>query len=939
MLVLRIKKWVAYVGILAILPGFSHSNDLVLQKTSRLMMDKGSIEYTLQTFKKNMNRYEGIPVLKDQFSRHTQLRSFSQTPSAYYIQHHRHEGYPFSSQFHEVSALEWKLQPCQRYRHPQEFFIANNDGGVRLRNDILHLPEITVAWKKNYTYGAVAPVAEVVEDRKMIFSATMDGFIRAIYPVTGALLWEYELPAGEIIEKPMNTVQEQKRTLLTAVSNRGNLYVLLASSGSLVGTKSLGPSLSAPLYGVKYNNHHYLIVVTAPVITCIQLSPFKIVWQREQEGSITRSPFSMRIGREKWIFTTSREGIITAIDFKGNTIWQRSAQDRLPFGASGFVYQAVPYIAGVGESGHAFLLHAGEGTVLSRITLPGRPRSDMSIHASALSFALVCDDPFTEDQSIFFSSEFFPQSRLPGRITLPGKKFLGPIGVRMDDETWYYVVDSQQQLWMLQHGSIRPLQGYPYSLDFMESSFYPHLEGGLVLTEYALYAAFPGAGLYAIGMPEASTVDRSFVSLKSQQHRHSSYRNDMDQMPSPDIRQIIPANLSFPDHERPFAEPAVFFHREHRTPYIVQADSNGDLNFYNQQGEVSFQLMTGSGPVLVAPQFDYISSREVRIYILGAHQLQAWLWDPTNHQLEKIWERRDLKSSGSTFMLTELKQGERLFFVDERKFFTSVCAKSGETIFREVVDAWQFAYYLIYTQPLIFCGSRKIDAISGRVLSRPFIRNSHSSMVGVAGRVYLFQSNDRYMKAFDAHSHEVIWRVQKLWCRKYCFQQTSPAVLYKGYHAWVYWPDYQRMLCIDVLRGFIMWRERLTDDYFLASPAIAETIFEPVVFAGTIKGRLFAWNVHSQINLKGFPMDLPGRISPREELKGCSTPLLLNGSLLIYRRETGLIQLGEIRENSRALDKIFFEVTPREEQEKRKIFNRAQLKWDGKIFFSNITNN
>ncbi len=910
-----------------------------MHKTSRQNLKTHAIEYRLRTEKTTMEPNNSQLIMKDPLSHHVDLSRIIDTPSAYYRNYQRIPGYPLPQEFHEVQQLEWIMEDSNRFRFPRQHFIGQRDGGVFFRDDLLHLPETTVAWHQDYTYGALMPLVDTVKGQTLVFSASMDGKLSAFQAVTGKTEWEHDFPLGEVVEQAMASFLVRDELLLAVGTSQGKIYFFSAEKGFKISEISLGRAISAPLYFLKHEKQLKIIAVNPHELVCINPENNSIVWRKNLSEVIVHSPLSIQVGSEHLIFTASQRGNIQARKLNGELAWQRSMQTGLPYGIQGFLYHGLPYLAGATANSDVVLMSGVNGGILSRITLPGPPRSFLSIDPESMSFGLVCADTEKVENSYFFNQHFFNEDRIPGKIALQGKTFLGPMGVRVDGESFYYLVDDQWRLWMLQKGSSRPLRGYPFKLAFTEGSNYPHLSGGMVLVEHALFLACPGKALFAVGLPKKHVMDASFRIPDTFHQTKSNYRFDLDSLPQASVSNTWQVPLLPADNRRPLPEPLSFFHPDTRQTYIVLGTAHGELSFYKPGGEHAFSLPLKTGKIYASPIFDYQKAQEITIYILSDSKLQAWKWNSITQELKLLWERKDLSSRGSSFMLTEQKTGQSLIFVDESKFLTAVCAKTGETIFREWADAFQFAYYVIYSVPLIFCGSKKIHAHTGKVLGRAFTPGAHSSLVGFSGKVMLLQADSMNMKAWDAHTLEHLWNVRRLWCRKYCFQNTAPAIMYKGYQALIYWADYNRLLCIDAGTGFIRWRASLREDYLLSSPVLVEDLRQSVVYIGSIYGILYAFDARSGMSLDAFPLILPGRTSEREELKGCSSPLVVNGMLLIYQMEYGLIQVGNIRENNRDLEDLSFEVLPHMNDKKKIIFNRAQLLWGNARFFSNIVKN
>ncbi len=922
-------------SLLVILPGLQLLEEVSLVKKSK-RLDPTIIEYTIKFHKENMQTFQGNPWIKDPLSSKVQLFSYEQTPSAFYLKRKRYHGYPLPQDYPYVTQIDWEIKDHQRFRYPQTNFTFL-DAGVYYRKDLFHLPETTLAWEKDYRYGAVMPCTDLVKERQYLFVPSMDGRLTAFHASTGKVFWEVQLPLGEIIDQALVTFEQNKRLIVAAGSNLGNLYLFSGENGATMQKIFLGKPMTAPLHYYSFNKSEGIIAITSDAVICFDLVNYSERWRRINTTGICHSPLSLIAGKELIFILSSDNGSIQALDEAGQTKWQRSMNARMLYAPLAFVQKGYPYVSGALSSKTAFLINAFSGSVIFQRSLPGEPRSPLSVDSTAMSFALMTSDPASEEDSIFFNDHFLTDERLKGYVSLKGKRFLGPIGFSIDQRSLYYIVDEQAKVWLLQKGSVQAMRGHqPFLLSLTEGAYYPHLSGGLVLTEYALFAAVPGRGLFVMGNPQRLTQDRSYRPLHTHLYSYSNYRNDLDQLPLAREPKVLSHQIPTESEKRPISSPSLFFDPYQRKAYAVVTDSMGHILLYNMQGKCEVVLPVEAGKVYVSPILEDTGEQKVNIYILSANSLQSWQWDRKHQRISRIWERKEFGSKGCTFIYVDQSEGTRLFFIDERSYLTSLNADSGETVFRQPVDAWQFVYYPLYAQPYIFCGSKKIDAVSGKVMSQSFIRSSQSSIVGLAGRVYLFQMDELDLIAWDALKETIIWRVRKLWCKHYCFQQTPPAIFNQTYHGWAFLSDYHRLLCIDVLSGYIWWRKSFQNDFLLTAPTIAETQNQALVFVGSVYGRIYAFDARNGFEVESYPFQLPGNPSEKDEIKGCSTPVIINGCLLVNRLEQGLYIFGKEEENLRDFPEIVFKVS-KASSTSDMIFNRAEIFWDGKAAYSNIT--
>jgi hypothetical protein len=106
------------------------------------------------------------------------------------------------------------------------------------------------------------------------------------------------------------------------------------------------------------------------------------------------------------------------------------------------------------------------------------------------------------------------------------------------------------------------------------------------------------------------------------------------------------------------------------------------------------------------------------------------------------------------------------------------------------------------------------------------------------------------------------------------------------------------------------------------------------VYVGSIRGKLYAMDGISGDGVPPYPLLLPGEEEPGQQLKGLSSPVLVNGMLLIMRVEFGLIALGKLKPPNQAYYPVLMTWQKKESLTKKYIFNRAQFFWDGYYRFS-----
>ena len=254
-----------------ILPVISPGNEVILQKASKQIKEQYLVSYSLELKKQSMMAFKGNPILRDRFSNKTQLDALAYTPSAYYFGSKRWSGYPLPGEYSEVTQLEWEIKENQRFRHSQDHFSNPSDTGANFREDLLHFPETTLSWEKDYSYGALPPLVDIVKGKQWVFSASMDGRLSAFHSSTGKVVWDFQFPLGEFVQHAMASFVYQDRLLISAGTNSGNVYFFLGETGSVFYKLNLGSPLNAPLHYFSSEEMTGLIAVSKKELICIDI--------------------------------------------------------------------------------------------------------------------------------------------------------------------------------------------------------------------------------------------------------------------------------------------------------------------------------------------------------------------------------------------------------------------------------------------------------------------------------------------------------------------------------------------------------------------------------------------------------------------------------------------------------------------------------------------
>lgn len=941
------------------------SKDFNIKKYSSVLKDEGSIEYKIGYSKETFIDAKN-PFIEDYIDNDLTITNISNPlPSSYKLGKVTYPGTPSKSDYKDIKSLKWDLPDWnineeKRLRFNQTFPAFNYSYNSSFRTDLLYFPPSKIFKKFPLTalpLGNVSPILEIVDNDLRLFIGTIDGRLLCLNPKSGYLYWEYKFPLGEGINAPFASFREKSNSKnvanIVVLTEVGRLYSFDCLDGSIIWSKKLSdkPIQAESIIKVLELQDKTLIsIICDDVLYVLDSKKGEEVLNLKLQNKASSTIF-FPFKNSFFIILSSKEGNISCISNEGKTLWGRSLNGTIDFDGTLAIFDGIPYLLFATSSKALYVLNGLTGEVLNTFTLPGKPRSSISFDPELLSyFLLTSSNTEQSEKSILYGGSLLlsnkPDPAYETKIEVDGKYFIGPSGIRIKDETILYFINEYGSLYATQKGAKKPVKGFPVQIVSQnEISSSQPFKGYIASTECTLFITSNSFGFVIIGAPFSiskksylsssnyiASEDLSFDSVNLSGGR---FRNDLDSLPESKITFKKPANLAPHDNAGHIITPTNFFDIERGEVLIAQTSANGIFSVLNLKGEEIYSIDPKIGPIYTEPLITFNEKGNKTIYLAGLNGVIAF--DYTTNK-EK-WRREDLGSFGSTFSIIKTESGDNLIFVDKYYYLASINAKTGETLFREKVDCKDFAISEIDGEKVIFCGSKIMKAIDGSVLSLSLNKGSSSTAVGINGKCLLMQSDDLDMLCIDPKSGDVVWRVRKLWCKKYCFDYQSPAVLRKGSWGLSIWSDYTRIVCVEISSGLIRWSFNSPLDYFVSKPTVVETPEGFFVFVGSINGKVYAFNCLTGELLPSYPIELPGKPLKEEVLKGASSPVVINGLLLVNRVEYGLIGIGNVRETNRLNIPLKFKARKTEEGKGEMIFNQAILYWNDKYKRSNIVKN
>lgn len=940
-------------------------SDFTIQKYSNILKDEDKIEYKIQYSKETL-KYVKNPIIEDRIDNDLTLTNVSSPfPSKYRLDGKIYEGAPLKEDYNDVDYLcwdikQWDLGEKERLRFNQAYPNSNYFYNSSFRADLLYFPSSQIYKKvllKDIPLGNVAPILEIVEDRQTLFLGTLDGRLLSINPKSGYIYWEHKLPLGEGINTPFVSFREksertQDESYIAVLTEIGKLYLFDCLDGSIIWSKKLldKPSLENCLMKVLELSDKTLIsLICGDELFIIDSKKGEEVLKLKLLSKANTSIFFFLKG-SPYLILSSTAGNIKCISINGEVLWSKNLNGEINYEGTLAIFDGVPYLLFATSAKTLYAFNGLTGEVLNTFSLPGVPSSSISFDPDLLSYFLLISHNLEPDKKSFFygGNLIEPSSLNETKIEVLGKSFIGPLGLRIKDETILYFLNEDGLFYAVQKKAKKPIIGFPVSIVSQnEISSSQPLKGYISSTENTLFITSTNFGYIIVGSPcsispkpylcSSNYLASEDLSDDSVNLSGSRFRNDLDSLPfDVNFSLLKPMNVSPHDNFGHILTPTTFFDSSKEEGRIAQTTVSGMLIIMNERGEEVFSLNPKIGPIYTEPLIISDPKKGIKtIYLIGSNGVTAL----NGLSIKEKWRRDDLGSFGSSFSLIKSASRNKLIFVDKYSYLTSLDSETGETLFREKVDCKDFALCEVDGEKFIFCGSKMIKARDGSVLRASLSDGSSSTAIGLRGKSLLFQSDDLDMLCIDAKSGEIVWRVRKLWCKKYCFDGSSPAILRKGSWALSIWPDYSRIVCIEVNSGLIRWSFNSKEDYFVSKPTIVETPQGAFVFVGSINGKVYAFNCFTGELLPQYPIQLPGKALKEEVKKGASSPVVINGLLLINRAEYGLIGIGSLKETNRLSIPLIFKVEVKETSKNKVIFNQAILYWDDKYKRSNTVKN
>ena len=871
----------------------------------------------------------------------TQLESI---PSGYSAKHQNYQGYPSPTEYPEVTSLQWNPVIPSYHRVRTAAYQEGYDYHTRYFPTFQHGVDSTITNRFQDSLIPMPPVLEWVRGEPLTVFATQYGEIIAWQPVLAYKKWSKQLPVNETIVSTFATYVDQNRTFLLLTTNKKILYQFDLETGREERRISLEETIQSPLQIWETAKQVLLVCKGEKQMFCWNVLQWKLLFQKQEPLFTDLSPFIVQIHQALVIIQPFNSGRIIALSLQGDTVWELAVTGKLYQDLSLLVRDGIPFLVTALDSSLLLLIRADTGTILFRKDLPGRPISPVVFEPTFLSVSLIVETK--QGIAGFFSTDLEESKRKDTWCPIPLQRCLAIYGFHLEKEPNYLIINEKLEWIVTEKGLRRLPEFYPNPLTRSEMEMtMPHRVPG-VLVQGALLLNLGSSGFCMLGHPiphdplhageykhTGATQDRS---LTEPPYSNQSSRKEMDTLPDFAKKRVIQMSIPHSDDHQPLLNPLLWVDKVTGRSYCTILSNPDTILILDDQLKIKCTLSLGFGTILAEPILEQEETGGLMIWAVTDQALTETRISPDFQKFTVTALAVDVCSKGGSFLKSSFSNGFELIWVDDQNQLVVFSMPKRQIRYKVIVDSKNIALQSWDGEKYLFCGSKVIQLRDGEVISQHGIHGSSSTVIPFQGKLYWIQSTEDDIVCKDGIQDKMLWFVRRLWCKSHCFFQSNPSVLADIQSGIVVVADYTRILSIDLSRGYILWSYPSRDDIFLSQPMVIRTSSTFLVYAGSLKGKLYALHAATGDLVRGFPLLLPGKEEPKEIMKGASTPILANGSLWIQRKEYGLVQFGSPAPSSLDFSLIRFRLQKKIHSLKNfSCWIRSILYWDTFFSFSN----
>jgi len=920
------------------------SNDFSLLKEA-IKQNNHQVHFYLKPQKNTFTSSFCEALLRDKIHPRSNLEEIYSLPTQYWIGQTVYPGFPTKEEYNTVDVLEWRYSPSKRHHWTQIAMHEEYNVGNWMREDI----RIPISTTPTHWYPCDVveqnPIVEEIHGNRIVVFFSLNEGIVCLNAITGKKNWNFLISAGEYITPGMASFRYKEELYIVAATSQKKILLFAAENGKLLNSKQMDTPVITPLHVFAWETKLYISFCTEDSMLIQDVFSHQVIWKNTHNAVSDLSPISLMANKDFVVLFPFQNGTIVGYNLSTGQQWNTQFEGQIKHNITSVAWNGTPYVSLATSKKKLIIFHPLHGKVLFSTELPGEPKSSVIFLPQYLQYFLVTQRSSQEDNIVFVSGQL-GEKAAQRAAEIPGKQILGFCAYRSGNMNKFLILNDQREFFTISPGETKIADTYPLSLSLIQN---PVAESTLgvcfALTEGMLWTIVPGEGIIRFGNPSPAL---NYSSLSMQNYLSSAYLNtssayicgescyqNMDQMPSGNIIQYIPRDLHLKEKTKPIPIPNCFWDPFQNQWFLVLTDTAGNVEFLNTKKERIYNIPLSLGYCYTAPLVDIDQKGNWNIFIVSSKKAVYVKFFPNQQRYETIWDAPDMQSTGST-LISFLYQDYRLFlFVTDTGYLVALDQQDGYLRFKKKVDADTFSTQYMNQKPVIFCGSHILHALSGEILTTFGYPHSDSTVISVDGTMLWLQSFEDDMICKNPLNGEIVWKVRKLWCKKYCYRSTSPSILQKGSIAFSYWSDYTRVVCVDIHTGMIRWRLQLADDYIVEKPIVIDMDSSSYVVCSTVSGNIIILDAFRGTMIKTLKM--PKAAKPTSTYTGLSSIGFVNGMVVVSHIGSGIYLIGDVQPVSVEYSPKHFSVTTISVAKRNKyLFNRAELYWKDQMCFSNI---
>jgi outer membrane protein assembly factor BamB len=946
------RKWQILLLIVAIcsmysfsIPTHFASGDFSLHKEATLEK-KSQVHFYLHPTKNKIAPISSTVSLRDKIPPRSILEGIYTLPSKYWIGNTYYDGFPSVEEYDSVDGLEWSFPPSKSHLWEQIGMTIDYNIGNCVREDITAHLQTTPSYIYPCDVTQQNPIIQEVDQKRIVVFSTLNEGIVCLDACSGQKVWDFIIAPGERIVEGMSSFRYKGDVYIVAATTHKKIFFIAAENGKIVQTLYTDAAIVSALHTFTWQDTPYVAFCTSKKAIIQEVFSKTIVWQDQTHFAKALSPISVMANHTFVVIFPFYNGSIVGVHLATKEKWQKQVDGQIPYNVTCVSWNGTPYIGLATSKKKLLFLHPSDGKTLLSEEIPGEPKTNVMFLPQDWQYFVVTKHASDENKIVFVSGQL-GEKKAQKAIPIPGKEIYGFCGYRQGSVNQFLFTNERREFFSLSSTDAKIASSYPRSLSSIRSPLQENSIGTcFALSEQMMWAVIPGEGLFRFGNPtphmenSALTMQTYLSTVVSNTAPsfttgESCYR-EADALPLDSDITFLPQDVHLYDETRPIPIPGCFWDPRLEQWLLMQTDPKGNIVFFDAEKKARYTIPISIGYCYTQPILERNQKGNWNIFAISEREAVYLEFSPHNQQVSVLWEATDMKSTGSSLFSCNYEEESFFIFVSDTGYLIALNKKDGSLRYKKKADAWTFCTNFLEDRPVVFCGKDILDACNGEVLSSFGYSQSDSTTISMDGTLLWLQSFEDDMICKNPKNGDIVWKVRKLWCKKYCYRSTSPAILQKGNIHFSYWSDYTRGVCVDIRTGMIRWRLSLMEDYIVEKPIVVDTKNASYVLYSTVKGKIYVLDAMRGTIL--HIIQLPKEFSPQSIYTGISTAGFVNGMILVSRVGHGLYLVGTAKATNKDYPpKHFFVSIPTiEKKKKRFLWNRAELYWKDRMCFSNV---